>query len=91
MNGAQIDECIAKLADNLGHINAAIRRITLRALQSIGRGKQEVLSLILPLLVDTEVGILPKLVDTDIGILPKLVDKDVGVICWRKLHTIKHF
>ena len=55
MSDALLDECIAKMASNLEHLNIAIRRHTLRGMQALGLGRADVLTMVLPKLVDTEV------------------------------------
>ncbi|XP_060567664.1 uncharacterized protein LOC132726366 isoform X5 [Ruditapes philippinarum] len=50
----QMDQIIGKLGVNLDNSNTAIKKFTLQTLQNIGQGRNDVLMLILPKLVDQD-------------------------------------
>jgi hypothetical protein len=53
-----MDQIIGKLGVNLDNGNTAIKKFTLQTLQNIGLGRNDVLMLILPKLVDQDVCIV---------------------------------
>ena len=52
---SKLEDCLAKLGLNLNHINSLIKKFTLQTLQVVGDGRNDIVLLVLPKLVDPEV------------------------------------